>query len=111
MIDGKSSSAAVGDVVIITSDEGSRGKWPLGEVEEVFAGRHGIDRAAKVKTGNGHVERPINHLCPLELTCEQRVGNEQIFDPEVPAFQPTCDTALASRARIQLLVETTDMDK
>ena len=39
--DAKSSPLAVGDVVIITSDERSRGKWPLGEVEELFPGRDG----------------------------------------------------------------------
>ena len=33
-----------GDIVIIHCDERSRGKWPLGIVEELYNGRDGIVR-------------------------------------------------------------------
>ena len=33
---------AVGDVVIIRSDERNRGKWPLGTVEQLYTGRDSV---------------------------------------------------------------------
>jgi hypothetical protein len=69
---GKPSTLSVREVVMIASDERNRGKWPLGIVEELFPGRDGVIHAAKVKTSNGHLERAVNHLYPLELSCSQR---------------------------------------
>ena len=40
-----------GDVVIIQSDERSRGKWPLGVVDELYKGRDGVVRAVKLRAG------------------------------------------------------------
>ena len=45
----------------------------MGVVEELFTGRDGIVRAAKlraakVRAGRGFMERPIQHLYPLELS-------------------------------------------
>lgn len=42
-----------GDVVIIKSDERSRGKWPLGVVEELYKGRDGVVRAVKLRFAQG----------------------------------------------------------
>ena len=39
---------AVGDVVIIKSEEKNRGKWPLGTVKELYPARYGFVRAMKV---------------------------------------------------------------
>jgi hypothetical protein len=60
-------SLAVGDVVIIFSEERNRGKWPLGIVQELYPGKDGVIRTAKIKTGNGHLDRAVNLLYPLEL--------------------------------------------
>ena len=38
--------------------------------------RDGIIHAAKLKTPNGHSERAVNHLYPLELLCDQS-SNQQ----------------------------------
>lgn len=59
-----------GDVVLIRSDEKNRGKWPLGVVVELFNGRDGVVRAVKLRAGKTFLERPIQHLYPMELTCE-----------------------------------------
>ena len=40
--DTKPFSLAVGDVVIIYSEERNRGKWPLGIVQELYPGRDGV---------------------------------------------------------------------
>ena len=61
----------VGDVVIIKTDEKNRGKWPLEIIEELIAGRDGIVRVAKFRTGKSYLERPVQHLFPLELSCDK----------------------------------------
>ena len=53
-------TVAQGDVVIIQSDERSRGKWPLGVVEKLYKGRDGIVRAVKLRAGKTFLERAVN---------------------------------------------------
>ena len=76
---GKPSTLSVGEVVIIASDERNRGKWTLGIVEELFPGRDGIIRAEKVKTANGYLERVVNNLYPLELSCDQSLNQQTLI--------------------------------
>ena len=66
----KPNSLSVGDVVIIKSDERNRNQWPMGVAEEIFTRRDGVIGAAKLKAGRGFMERPIQHLYPLELSCD-----------------------------------------
>ena len=101
---GKQSTLLAGEVVIIASDERNRGKWTLGIVEKLFPGRDGVIRAAKVKTSNGHLERAVNHLYPLELSCDQS-SNQQTLNPTAPVFRPVRDAAVAARSRIQKVTE------
>ena len=101
---GKPSTLSVGEVVIIASDERNPGKWTLGIVEELFPGRDGIIRAAKMKMANGHLERVVNHLYPLELSCD-RSTNQQTLYPLAPVFRPVQDAAVAARSRIQKVTE------
>ena len=97
-------SLAVGDVAIIASEERNRGKWPLGIVKELYKGRDGVIRAVKLKTANGHLERAVNHLYPLELSCDVRPStNSDQLNPKAPAFRPTRDAAVAARLRVQEL--------
>ena len=63
---GKPRPLNVGDVVIIRSEDKNRGKWPLGVVEELFEGRDGKVRAIKLRAGKTFLERPIQHIYPLE---------------------------------------------
>jgi hypothetical protein len=60
----------VGDVVIIADDEKKRGKWSLGVVEELVAGKDGEVRVAKVRSKKSHLERAVQQLYPLELSCD-----------------------------------------
>ena len=62
----KPNSLSVGDVVIIKSDERDRNQWPMGVVEELFIGRDGIVRAAKLRAGRGFIKRPIQHPYTLQ---------------------------------------------
>ena len=65
------SSLAVGDVVIIKSVERNRNCWPLGIIEELIIGRDQVVRGAKLRVGKSVLERPVQHLYPLELVCDR----------------------------------------
>lgn len=102
----KSFTVAKGDVVIIKSDERNRGKWPLGVVEELYEGRDGVVRAVKLRAGKTFLERAINHLYPLELSCDRTDSKlSDHLNPEAPTFRPTRDAAVAACQRIQDIAE------
>ena len=56
-----------GDVVLAISADQPRGHWPLGRVSEVFPGKDGHVRVAKVQIGRDSIIRPITKLVPLEV--------------------------------------------
>ena len=98
----------IGDVVIIKTDNKHRGTWPLAVVTEIYPGKDGIVCAVELKTAHGTLERPIQHLYPLELTCDSaretdtNVPSVQL-NPTAPLFRPRRDEAVAARTRIQEL--------
>ncbi|XP_044176724.1 uncharacterized protein LOC122959469 [Acropora millepora] len=59
----------VGDVVLPIHPDASRGRWPLGRIVEVYPGRDGHTRVAKVACGVKTVVRPIHKLIPLGINC------------------------------------------
>ena len=63
---------AVGDVVLIKGEDRRRHKWKLGIVSELYPGRDGVIRAVKLRAGRTYIERPIQHLYPLEIHCDVR---------------------------------------
>jgi hypothetical protein len=97
--DGKSSNLGVGDVVIVRSDERNRAKWPLGIVEKLFPGKDGVVRAVKLRAGKTYLERPVQHLYPLELSCDKRPATPETLNPEAPPFRPKRDAAVAGDLR------------
>ena len=112
MLKGKPFVLSVGDVVIIKSDERNRGEWPLGIVETLCEGKDGVVRAVRLRAGKSFMERPVQHLYPLELSCD--IGNSQEtkttaeteLNPEATEFRPRRDAAVAARIRNQLIAET-----
>ena len=100
--DGKGSTLTVGDVVIVHSEDRNRGKWPLGIVEKLYTGRDGVVRGVKLRAGGGHLERAVNHLYPLELSCDRTpLTPQEQLNPEAREFRPTRDAAIAARVRMQ----------
>ena len=93
----------VGDVVIIKTDNKNRGTWPLAIVSAIFPGRDGIIRAVELKTTHGTIERPVQHLYPLEIACDKDTVHDTSKDTIV--FRPRRDAAVAVRTRIQELNE------
>ena len=87
-------SVTSGDVVIIKGNEKNRGQWELGIVDELFPGSDGVIRAVKLQAGKSYLERPIQHLYPLELSCNRTTDKPKApLNAEVPTFRPTRDTA------------------
>ena len=59
----------VGDVVLVIQPDAPRGRWPLGRIAEVYPGRDGHTRVAKVACPVKTVVRPIHKLIPLGISC------------------------------------------
>ena len=77
-------------------------------VEELFEGRHGKVRGVKLRAGKTFLERPIQHLYPLELTCD-KVPERAAAPPQLIAgasvFRPWRDAAAAATLRIHDVAE------
>ncbi|XP_064637073.1 uncharacterized protein LOC135493580 [Lineus longissimus] len=56
----------VGTVVLVADPGSTRGTWPLGRITEVFPGKDGHTRVARIQVGEKTMLRPIVRLCPLE---------------------------------------------
>ena len=90
---------AIGDVVMIKTTERNRNCWPLGIIESLIVGREGVVRAARLRAGRIHLERAVQHLYPLELSCDRE--EPPPLNPNVPEFRPRRDAAVAARVRVQ----------
>ena len=95
-------SLSKGDVVMIKGEEKNRGHWKLGIVEELFPGRDGVVRSVRLRAGKSFLERPIQHLYPLELSCDRTaVVLNRSLNPKAPVFRSKRDAAVAANVRIQ----------
>lgn len=104
----KTSPLKIGDVVIIRSEEKKRAQWPLRVVEELFQGQDEVVRAVKLHAGKMFLERPIQHLYPLELTCDkapETAAAPARLSTEAPVFRPRRDAAVAASLRIHDAIE------
>ena len=59
-------SLEIGDLALIADENVHRGKWPLGKVVDVFRGKDGYVRSAKVQTSLTVLSRPVTKSCFLE---------------------------------------------
>ena len=83
------------DQIVTVYDEGQpRGLWRVGKIEGVIQGHDGGIRGARVcvqsKTGRATVlKRPILHLYPLEVCCQEdsqpEKTSEDVEDNETPS--------------------------
>ncbi|UYV75739.1 hypothetical protein LAZ67_13001176 [Cordylochernes scorpioides] len=62
----------VGDMVLIGQESLKRLHWPLARIIQLYPGKDGLVRVAKVKTSSGDKIRPIQKLYNLEITPEIR---------------------------------------
>ena len=114
---GKERIPKVGDVVLIKDDAKNRGKWNVGVVEELYHGRDGVVRGAKLKTRKTHIDRALQHLYPLELRSEQKQENTRTetdkeegrnLDLEAEELRPRRNAATVARQGIQAILNYED---
>ena len=60
-----------GDVVLIQEAERNRGKGNMGMVVKPFQGRDEVVRAVRLRAEKSYREQAVQHLFPLELSCEK----------------------------------------
>ena len=100
---------AVGDVVIVKTEDKNRGKWSLGIIESLIVGNDGVVRGAKLRAGKSYMERAIQQLYPLELSCHRQMPAPQSgMNPEAAPFRPRRDAAVAARLRLQEIIQQED---
>ena len=93
---------AVDDVVIIKTEDKSRGKWPLGIIDNLIVGNDGVVREAKLRAEKPYMERAIQQLYPLELSCDRQMPAPQVgMNSEAAPYRPRRDAAVAARLRLQ----------
>ena len=56
--------------MLVKSKERNWGKWKLEVVDTLIGGRDGVVKAVWLRSGRSFIERPIEHLYPLELACD-----------------------------------------
>jgi hypothetical protein len=98
-----------GDVVLIQSPERNRGKWNIGIVDKLIKGRDGVVRAIRLRAGKSYLERAIQHLYPMELSCDRQQEDEEEreeasqMNPCAKEFRPQRRAAIAAVDNIRRL--------
>ena len=103
----KQMNVKLGDVVLIQDAERNRGKWNMGIVVKLFQGRDGVVRAVRLRAGKSYLERAVQHLFPLELSCdqEQRVREDPSLNPRAREFRPVRRAAAVAAENIRRIAE------
>ena len=68
-------------------------------------GNDGVVRGARLHTGKFCVERAVQHLYPLELSCDRQLPAPVRMNPEVAPFPPRRNAAVAARLRLQEIAQ------
>lgn len=96
----KEMEISVGDVVLIKGDEKNRGKWNIGIVRKLNKGRDGVIRSAKLQTGKSILERALQHMYPMELSCQREEDREPKFNLSTPESKPKRNAGVAAKIRV-----------
>ena len=94
----------IGDVVLIKGDERNKGKWKIGVIEKLIEDRDGIVRAVRLRAGKSYLERTIQHLYPMELSCDRKKP-EKNLDPTAREFIPRRHAAAIANENIRIIAE------
>ena len=94
----------IGEVILIKSDKKDRGKWKLGVVEKLIPGRDGVVRAVEVRVGTSQLQRPIQHLYPMELSCDIQPERSTVeLNVNAPVYTPRVTRVAAEEARHRIV--------
>ena len=97
----------LGDVVLTQDAERNRGKLNTGIVVEFFQGRDGMVRAVTLGAGKSYFERAVQHLFPLELSCdqEQRVREDPSLNHRAGEFLLVRSAVAVAEEKIRCIAE------
>ena len=104
----KNQQVTEGEVVIIKNEERNRGRWDLGIIVKLIKGRDGVVRAAKLRVGKSFLERPVQHLYPLELSCDMQDGSTPALNPDAKEFRSRRIAAQVAEEAIKIITEEED---
>ena len=77
----------------------------FGIVEQLIQGKDRVVRGARLTAGNSYLERPVQHLYPLELACDRPVPERGVtLSAHAPTFQPR-RAAVVARQRISAFAQ------
>ncbi|XP_065175236.1 uncharacterized protein LOC135805157 [Sycon ciliatum] len=109
------SAISQGDVVVIYDKDQPRGSWKTGVVEKLHEGGDGKIRGASIRNINSQgkavvLQRAVQHLYPLELSCSDAHDDEEEKPdgPDESGQQPTRPSRAAARAansKVERLME------
>ena len=97
----KKMKISIGDVVSIKNEDHNRRKWKIGIVDKLYYGRDNVIRAVPIRSGKSFIQRPIQHLYPLELNCDVKWEKEKELNVEAPPFRPKRTAATIAEIGIQ----------
>ena len=95
----QSSVPKVNEVVLIRGDQPNRGKWKIGIVESLIVGTDGVTRAATLRCGKSTLQRAVQQLYPLELSCDAK-KKETELSVDAKEFRPKRNAAVVAKIQI-----------
>ena len=98
-----------GDVMLIKSLEKNQGRWKIGIVNDLYYGKDNVVQAVRLRAGKSYLEWQIQHLYPLELTCDitptSKLNDKKFSDFEFKAnaseFKRKRNVAAIARLKMQ----------
>ena len=71
-----------------------------------MTGKDNEVRVAKIRSSKSHLERAVQQLYPLELSCDvEQPIPPVVMNPQAPVFRPRRDAAVAARERVKELIQ------
>ena len=95
-------------MVIIKGDDRSRNRWKLGVVDQMIKGKDDVVWAVRLRAGKSFLERLIQHLFPLELSCYLKLKKQ--LDVQAKEFVRKGMAAKAARENIRLIASEEESD-
>ena len=94
--------------MIIKNEERYRSRWDLGIIVKLIKGCDGVVRAAKLRAGKSFLKRPVQHLYPLELSCDMQDGSTPALNPDAKEFRSRRRAAQVAEEAIKIITEEED---
>ena len=97
----KESEVKVGEVVVIKGEEQNSTQWNIRIITDVYPGKDGKVRAVKLRPGKSYLERAVQHLYPLEISCDITPSTEEpTMNVNAEEFWPRRNASEIARIRI-----------